>query len=37
VWTINDEALALRMIELGTSAITTDRPEWIRSKVEGLE
>jgi glycerophosphoryl diester phosphodiesterase len=33
VWTVNDEALALKMIALGADTITTDRPAWIGSKV----
>ncbi len=30
VWTVNDLALARRMIEIGVDGITTDRPGWLR-------
>ena len=36
VWTVNDEALALKMIEYGAEAITTDRPEWLRNKLKAM-
>ena len=29
VWTVNDEKLARRMIDLGVDGITTDRPDWL--------
>ncbi len=29
VWTVNDEKLARRMIDLGVDGITTDRPGWL--------
>ena len=32
-WTVNDPATALRMKNLGVSAVTTDRPGWLRDQV----
>lgn len=33
VWTVNDAALAKRMIELGARGITTDKPGWLREEL----
>lgn len=33
VWTVNDPALAIRMIRLGVDSITTDRPRWLRERL----
>jgi glycerophosphoryl diester phosphodiesterase len=33
VWTVNDEAVARRMIDIGVESITTDRPGWLREKL----
>jgi len=33
VWTVNDPALARRMVEIGVAGITTDRPRWLREKL----
>lgn len=30
VWTVNDDALAHHMIDLGVDSVTTDRPDWLR-------
>jgi len=32
-WTVNDPETALKMQELGVSAITTDRPAWLKSNM----
>lgn len=32
-WTVNDPETALKMQELGVSAVTTDRPAWLKSKL----
>ena len=34
VWTINDPAIAKRMIEAGVDGITTDRPGWLREQLK---
>ena len=35
VWTVNDEAKARRFIkDFGVESITTDRPEWLRNKLD---
>lgn len=33
-WTVNDPEIALKMKELGVSAVTTDRPAWLRKGLE---
>lgn len=33
VWTVNDPALARRMVEVGVEGITTDRPGWLREQL----
>lgn len=33
VWTINDLAVARRMVEIGVDGITTDRPGWLRERL----
>jgi glycerophosphoryl diester phosphodiesterase len=33
VWTVNDVAVARRMVELGVDGITTDRPGWLREQL----
>ena len=33
-WTVNDPETALKMQELGVSAITTDRPAWLKSNLQ---
>jgi glycerophosphoryl diester phosphodiesterase len=35
VWTIDDPAVARRMVELGVDGITTNRPAWLRGEVMG--
>ena len=34
VWTVNDLAVARRMVEIGMDGITTDRPGWLREQLE---
>lgn len=34
VYTVNDPAVARRMIQLGVAGITTDRPAWLREELE---
>ncbi len=34
VWTVNDLAVARRMIAIGVDGITTDRPGWLRERLE---
>lgn len=34
VWTVNDLALAQRMVEIGVDGITTDRPGWLREQLK---
>jgi glycerophosphoryl diester phosphodiesterase len=34
VWTVNDVAVAKRMIEYGVDGITTDRPAWLREQLK---
>lgn len=34
VWTVNDAAVARRMVEAGVVAITTDRPAWLREQLK---
>ncbi len=34
-WTVNDEALAGRLVDGGMQAITTDRPGWLRDRLAG--
>jgi glycerophosphoryl diester phosphodiesterase len=36
VWTVNDPAVARRMISLGVDSITTDRPGWLREQLAAL-
>ena len=33
VWTVNDPAVARRLIEAGVDGITTDRPGWLRERL----
>jgi glycerophosphoryl diester phosphodiesterase len=33
VWTVNDLAVAQRMVEVGVDGITTDRPGWLRDQL----
>jgi glycerophosphoryl diester phosphodiesterase len=33
VWTVNDPAVAWRMVRLGVDGITTDRPAWLREQL----
>jgi glycerophosphoryl diester phosphodiesterase len=33
-WTVNDPETAREMKALGVSAVTTDRPAWLKSRVE---
>ena len=33
VWTVNDPAVARRMIQIGVQGITTDRPAWLREQL----
>jgi glycerophosphoryl diester phosphodiesterase len=33
VWTVNDVAVARRMVGLGVDGITTDRPGWLREQL----
>ncbi|HUQ68163.1 MAG TPA: glycerophosphodiester phosphodiesterase [Planctomycetaceae bacterium] len=35
VWTVNDPAVARRMIAAGVQGITTDRPAWLREQLAG--
>jgi len=32
-WTVNDPEIAIKMINAGVSAITTDRPKWLKEQV----
>ena len=34
VWTVNDPAVARRMVKLGVAGITTDRPAWLREQIQ---
>lgn len=34
VWTVDDPQQAKRLIELGVSGITTNRPEWLREQIK---
>jgi glycerophosphoryl diester phosphodiesterase len=34
VWTVNDAAVAKRLVALGVDAITTDRPGWLREQLK---
>lgn len=36
VWTIDDPAEAKKWIALGVDTITTNRPDWLRNKIESL-
>lgn len=33
-WTVNDPAEARRLIALGVTHITTDRPQWLKQQLE---
>jgi glycerophosphoryl diester phosphodiesterase len=33
VWTVNDPAVARRLVALGVDGITTDRPGWLRDRL----
>jgi glycerophosphoryl diester phosphodiesterase len=33
VWTVNDPAVARRMVKIGVDGITTDRPAWLREQL----
>jgi len=35
-WTVNDPAVAKRMTDLGVTAITTDRPKWLKEEMGKL-
>ncbi|HWN93893.1 MAG TPA: glycerophosphodiester phosphodiesterase family protein, partial [Methylomirabilota bacterium] len=37
VWTVNDPAIAKRMVEAGVDGITTDRPGWLREQLDGAK
>lgn len=37
VWTVNDAAVAKRLADAGVDGITTDRPAWLREKLEAGE
>jgi glycerophosphoryl diester phosphodiesterase len=34
VWTVNDPAVAKRLVEAGVDGITTDRPAWLREQLK---
>jgi glycerophosphoryl diester phosphodiesterase len=34
-WTVNDPAIARKMKTLGVSAVTTDRPRWLKEQIQG--
>jgi glycerophosphoryl diester phosphodiesterase len=34
VWTVDDPAVARKMVELGVDSITTNRPEWLRQQLK---
>ena len=34
VWTVNDAAMAKRLVAVGVDAITTDRPGWLREQLK---
>jgi glycerophosphoryl diester phosphodiesterase len=34
VWTVDDAAVARRMVEAGVEAITTNRPQWLREQLK---
>lgn len=34
VWTVNDAKVALKLMEFGVDGITTDRPGWLKRKME---
>lgn len=34
VWTVDDAAIARRMVDAGVDAITTNRPEWLRERLK---
>ena len=36
-WTVNDPETALKMKQLGVSAVTTDRPAWLKDKLETMK
>ena len=36
-WTVDDPAEAVRLIGLGVSGITTNRPGWLREQVPSLK
>lgn len=36
VWTVNDPAVAKRMVKIGVDGITTDRPGWLRERLTEL-
>ncbi len=36
-WTVDDPTEAKRLIDLGISGITTNRPAWLREQLDGLE
>ena len=36
-WTVNDPETALKMKNLGVSAITTDRPAWLKNSLETMK
>jgi glycerophosphoryl diester phosphodiesterase len=36
-WTVNDPEIAVKIIDLGVKAITTDRPKWLKEEIEKLQ
>jgi glycerophosphoryl diester phosphodiesterase len=34
-WTVNQPDKALRMKQLGVTAVTTDRPKWLKEQMKG--
>src|SRR5687767_10206134 len=34
VWTVNDAAVAKRLVDAGVDGITTDRPQWLREQLQ---
>jgi glycerophosphoryl diester phosphodiesterase len=37
VWTVNDSAVARRLVEAGADGITTDRPAWLREQLNPIQ
>ena len=36
-WTVNDPETALKMKHLGVTAITTDRPAWLKNSLDSMK